>query len=113
MTSTPTTDVDPATAQQMISDGKVTLIDVREDDEWAAGHAPHATHTPLGELDPAVFRADQELIAVCRTGGRSGKATDRLRAAGLTVHNLTGGMHAWAEAGLPVRRSDGTPGTVA
>ena len=113
MTTVPTTDIDPATAQQLISTGKVTLIDVREDNEWAAGHAPHATHIPLGALDPAAFRADQELIAVCRSGGRSGKATRRLRAAGLTVYNLTGGMQAWAAAGLPVRRDDGTPGTVA
>ena len=113
MTTTPITDVDPATAQQMISSGTVTLVDVREDDEWAAGHAPDATHTPLADLDPAGFRPDQKIIAVCRSGGRSGKATDKLRAAGLTVHNLTGGMQAWAAAGLPVRRDDGTPGTVA
>lgn len=113
MSSVPITDVDPAAAQRMLSGGRATLIDVREDDEWAAGHAPQATHRPLGDLDPASFRPDQEIIAVCRSGRRSAGAADQLRRAGLTAHNLVGGMQAWAAAGLPVRRDDGSPGTVA
>lgn len=113
MRTPPVPEIGAAAAHQLTSDGTATLLDVRETDEWTAGHAPQAAHIPLGDLDPAAFRPDQELIAVCRSGRRSDKAAQRLRAAGLTVHNLTGGMQAWAAAGLPVRRADGTPGTVA
>jgi rhodanese-related sulfurtransferase len=49
---------------------------------------------------------------VCRSGGRSGKAATKLATAGVAVHNLAGGMTAWQNAGQPVLRDDGTPGTV-
>ena len=73
------------------------LLDVREADEWDAGHAPAATHLPL---------------AVCRSGNRSGRATEALVAAGYDVVNMAGGMKEWAAAGLPVVTDGGTPGTV-
>lgn len=108
----PLQDVDPTTAQQMICAGTASLIDVREDDEWAAGHAPNAVHVPLGDLDPSAHTDTSPLIVVCRSGGRSSKAAAKLAAAGLAVHNLAGGMTAWQNAGHPVLRADGTLGTV-
>ncbi len=42
------------------------LVDVREDDEWAAGHAPGAAHTPLGRLDPATYSSGARVLCVCR-----------------------------------------------
>lgn len=108
----PLQDVDPTTAQQMVEAASVTLVDVREDDEWAAGHAPLAVHVPLGELDPSAHTDMAPLIVVCRSGGRSSKAAAKLADAGLAVHNLAGGMKAWQDAGHPVIRPDGTPGTV-
>jgi rhodanese-related sulfurtransferase len=57
--------------------------------------------------------ADAEVMAVCRSGGRSAKAAEALAAEGVKVRNVAGGMTAWMSAGLPVVRDDGTPGTVA
>lgn len=93
--------------------GRVDLLDVREDDEWDAGHAADARHIPLGALDPAALDQGRLVVTVCRSGKRSAAAADRLRTAGFLVRNLTGGMQAWHGAGLPVVRGDGTPGTVA
>ncbi len=90
------------------------LLDVREDDEWAAGHAPAATHLPLGriEAEQASLPKDQPIVAVCRAGGRSERAATFLRQAGYDVANLTGGMQAWAAAGESVVMDDGEVGTV-
>ncbi len=108
----PLHDVDPATARQMIETGSASLIDVREDDEWAAGHAPKAMRVPLGDLDSFAHTDMAPLVVVCRSGGRSSKAVAKLATAGLAVHNLSGGMTAWQNAGQPVLRNDGYPGTV-
>jgi rhodanese-related sulfurtransferase len=88
------------------------LIDVREDDEWGAGHAPGAVHVRLGDLDPAAYTSEQILVVVCRSGARSSKAVAALTDAGRTAHNLAGGMKAWASAGQSVIRDDGTAGSV-
>ena len=106
-------DLDPAQADDLLRRGAVRLVDVREPQEWTAGHAPWAEHLPLGQLAPDAVPRDRPVIAVCRSGNRSGKAADLLAAAGVPVHNLAGGMKAWAESGLPVVTDDGEPGTVA
>lgn len=90
------------------------LLDVREPDEWAAGHAPGATHVPLaGVGDAAAQFGAQEVLTVCRSGGRSAKAAETLAQAGIKVRNVAGGMTAWAASGLPVMRDDGAPGAIA
>ncbi len=80
------------------------LLDVREPDEWAAGHAPAATLIPMGEVRArrSELPRDRRIVAVCRSGGRSAAITDALRAWGYDAVNLAGGMCAWAAAGLPV-----------
>ncbi len=90
----------------------VALLDVREIDEWAAGHAPGATHVPLSRLTPDTVPAGTTVLCLCRSGGRSGKATEALRKVGIDAVNVAGGMNAWAAAGLPVVRVDGRTGTV-
>lgn len=104
--------VDPIAAMGLVDGSGAILLDVREDNEWAAGHAPGAVHVRLGQLDPGTFAATAPVVAVCRSGNRSGSAARKLAAAGVTVYNLVGGMKAWLEAGRPVIRDDGTPGTV-
>ncbi len=104
-------DVDPAAAVKLLREGKATLLDVREPDEWALGHADGAQHLPLGALNPASVPDDLPVIAVCRSGRRSGLAADRL-AASHSAYNLEGGMLAWAASGLPVHTDDGSPGKV-
>ena len=90
------------------------LLDVREADEWEAGHAARAQWIPLGELESARFRLpmNRSIVCVCRSGVRSARATESLIAWGFTAANMEGGMKAWAASGLPVVREDGSPGEV-
>ena len=106
-------DLDPRGALALLDGGQAILVDVREPQEWSAGHAPQAEHRPLGDLDPAAQDPARPVIAICRSGNRSGKAAGLLAAAGIPVHNLAGGMKAWAEEGLPVVTDAGKAGTVA
>jgi rhodanese-related sulfurtransferase len=106
----PSVDVDAAAALR----STVVFLDVREDDEWAAGHAPDAIHIPLGELAERVgeLAAERRVVCICRSGNRSGRANAWLRARGIDSMNMTGGMQAWAEAGHPVLDDQGRPGAV-
>jgi rhodanese-related sulfurtransferase len=91
------------------------LLDVRELDEWQAGHAPDASHVPMREVPGRVdeLPADRRIVAICRSGGRSRAVAEVLIGAGLDVVNLEGGMRAWEAADLPIETDDGSPGTVA
>ena len=90
------------------------LLDVREADEWDAGHAARAQWIKLGDLETARFQLpmNRRIVCVCRSGARSARATESLIAWGFDAANMEGGMKAWAASGLPVVRDDGTPGTV-
>lgn len=90
------------------------LLDVREDDEWQAGHIEGAQHIPLGELGArlAELPSDKTIVAVCRSGGRSGAAVRGLRQLGRAAENLDGGVTAWTRAGLPLVDASGRPGRV-
>jgi rhodanese-related sulfurtransferase len=103
----------PTEAVEMVESGAI-LLDVREPDEWLAGHAIPAVHVPLGDLDTNLDRLslDKPIVCVCRSGGRSARAADALVRAGYDAWNLTGGMKAWAAAGLPVIDDAGAPGSV-
>lgn len=84
--------------QQRLENGeKLNLIDVREVDEVEAGHIPDITHIPLGLLEFRTHELDKNTpyIMVCRSGGRSGQATQYLESQGFNVTNMTGGMLAW------------------
>lgn len=111
MTS-PGPDISVQDAARLVDSGEALLLDVREDHEWAEGHAPGAAHVPLGRLDPAQVPRDRPVLAVCRLGGRSEHAAQVLAASGVDVRNVDGGMQAWAAVGLPVVRDDGAPGVV-
>ncbi len=90
------------------------LLDVRESDEYDAGHAPDTLFHPLGSLPDAVaaLPTDRPILCICRSGHRSAHATAFLREQGLDAINLEGGMRAWAAFGLDVVRADGSHGTV-
>lgn len=92
----------------------VAVLDVREPDEWAAGHVPGAVHVPLGELpDRAdLVPSSGPVLVVCAVGGRSARATAFLARQGTDAVNLAGGMHAWAEAGRPMVSETGEPAQV-
>ena len=91
------------------------LLDVREDDEWAAGYAPGARHIPLGQLSAraAEIPQDQAVYVICRSGGRSARAAQALAAAGWETINVAGGMQDWAAAGRPMTTDSGAEPFVA
>jgi rhodanese-related sulfurtransferase len=88
------------------------LLDVREDDEWVAGHAPGAHHLPMMDVPArmAEIPAEGDVVVVCRMGGRSAQVTAYLVNQGWdNVRNLDGGMEDWSARGRPVVSEDGTP----
>jgi rhodanese-related sulfurtransferase len=82
------------------------ILDVREPDEWAAGHAPGAIHIPLGDLPARLAELSDTspgpVAVTCRGGGRSSRAVAWLTQQGYDVANLDGGMKAWQTAGKPM-----------
>ncbi|MEO6501338.1 MAG: rhodanese-like domain-containing protein [Jatrophihabitantaceae bacterium] len=101
------------TVELLDGDGAV-LLDVREQHEWDAGHAPQARHLAMSELAGRVSEipADVPVICVCHAGGRSAAVSEALNRAGFNSLNLSGGMVAWEAAGLPVVDDVGGPGVV-
>jgi rhodanese-related sulfurtransferase len=86
-----------------VPDG-VFLLDVREDDEWAAGHAPDAVHVKLRELTGRTdeMPRDREIYLICRSGARSAYAAQVLASQGWQAINVADGMTGWAVAGKPM-----------
>jgi rhodanese-related sulfurtransferase len=87
------------------------LLDVREDDEWDAGHVAGALHIPLGELGARYteIERDRPLFVICRSGNRSGHAAHALAGAGWDARNVSDGMMGWQAAGRPMTSESGTP----
>ncbi len=80
------------------------ILDVRQPDEWAAGHIPDATLIPLGDLASRVAEVpkDRQVVVVCRSGNRSATGRDVLLGAGYpSVTSMAGGMNDWTAAGYP------------
>ena len=91
------------------------LLDVREPDEWTAGHAPGANHLPMMKVPArmAEVPTDGEVVVICRAGGRSGQVVSYLMQQGWdNLRNLEGGMQAWAAAGRDVVSENGQPARV-
>jgi rhodanese-related sulfurtransferase len=93
-------------AQQRIKEG-AKLIDVREDNEWDAGHATGSRHIGRGIIERDIVQTfpdkETELILYCGGGFRSALATDMLQKMGYTnVFSMAGGWKAWKEAGAPI-----------
>ncbi len=100
--------VSPSEAAQMQSAEKAIIVDVRETDEWNAGHIAGAIHIPLSEVKNRVAELaqykDSPVITQCRSGVRSAKAAEVLKNAGFSaVYNLEGGINAWQKAALAVQ----------
>jgi len=91
----------------LLQAGAALVVDVREADEFAAGHIPGAFNLPLSQFQPSLLpeSGDRTLVLNCLGGKRSGQALDRCHAAQVAVHtHLAGGFGAWKAAGLPVER---------
>ncbi|QPQ28976.1 rhodanese-like domain-containing protein [Lysinibacillus sp. JNUCC 51] len=84
--------------QQALEQGQaINLVDVREVDEVESGHIPGIIHIPLGLLEFRMheLNKNESYVMVCRSGGRSGSATQFLESQGFDVSNMVGGMLAW------------------
>jgi rhodanese-related sulfurtransferase len=81
--------------------GDAILLDVREQDEWDAGHAPAAVHIPMGDIPARLdeLPADATVYVVCRSGGRSARVTAYLNGNGWDAFNVEGGMKSWHAGG--------------
>ena len=96
------------------SDG--ILLDVRENDEWTAGHIPGAVHMPMMEVPARSHEIpdDRDVVVVCRVGSRSAQVVAYLRQNGWDrVINLDGGMSAWSAAGRPMMPGNGHSRSIA
>jgi rhodanese-related sulfurtransferase len=99
----------PSVGPAEVADG-AAILDVREQDEWQAGHIPGALHIPLGQLTARVGELPPgEVVVVCRSGGRSGQAVAWLNESGFETVNLDGGMQSWSAAGRPMTSASGQP----
>jgi rhodanese-related sulfurtransferase len=90
----------------------VVVLDVREPEEWRAGHIDRALHVPIRELPARAGEvpSDRQVLVVCRVGARSASATAFLVSLGRNAVNLSGGMYAWASAGRGmVAEGDASP----
>lgn len=98
-------EVSPSELAAMIRGGKAVVVDVREPDEFAAGHIPGALNLPLSRFAASELPdpAGRMLVLSCAGGKRSAMALDRCGLAGSAVDtHLAGGFAAWQAAGLPV-----------
>ena len=84
----------------------LSVLDVREQFEWDAGHIDGAVHVPMGQIPTRVGELDPTVrtLVICHLGGRSARVTEWLHAQGHDVANVEGGMEAWEQAGRPVVR---------
>jgi rhodanese-related sulfurtransferase len=99
----------PAQAGAALHEEGALAVDVREAEEWQAGHMGRSVWIPLGELAARAgeLPRDRPLLIVCRTGARSAYAADALVAAGYDARNLAGGLQQWVVADLPLEPAGG------
>ena len=103
-------DLSPEQAAELVADGKLELVDIRETYEHDAGHIAGGRHVEMDKLPAAAssFDPDRPPVFYCRSGGRSATAVQLFRGAGLEAFHLDGGILAWVASGRPVEPDDGT-----
>ena len=91
--------ISPEEAREYLTNSNYKFIDVRTDDEYDSGHIPNSMHIPLHQIQDRMSEIDslknKNIIAYCRSGARSSKATKILVKAGFDVLNLSGGVLSW------------------
>lgn len=104
---------EPSISADDLAPGQV-ILDVRSEDEWAAGHIDGAVHVPLDRLanrmayEPGELLSDQPLVVTCKGGGRAGRAVAWLNQNGFDAVVLDGNMRGWQAAGRPMVSDTGT-----
>ena len=97
-------EVDAHRAQELSAAGWFVL-DVRSDEEWAAGHIPGSTHMPMNEVVAGLgSRVPEPTVVVTADGTKGWRVAQYLKNQGLESAYLVGGIFAWELAGLPLER---------
>ena len=101
--------VNPGEATMLINREDAHILDIREVDEFAAGHLPEAQNIPAGKLAERIAELekfkDKPIVVCCASGMRSNKSCGELKKQGFEkLHNLAGGVDAWVGAGYPVKK---------
>lgn len=101
-------DIPQITVDQLPDDA--VILDVREDDEWQAGHIDGVKHIPLAEVPQRLDEVPEAdtVYVFCRAGGRSARATGWLNDNGVNAVNVDGGMKAWESANKPMVTDNGS-----
>jgi rhodanese-related sulfurtransferase len=102
-------ELSPRQLADLLSEGGVQLVDVREPYEHEAGRIADDVHIELDALAAEAGSLDRQrpLVFYCRSGSRSALATQAFAAAGFDAHNLDGGLQAWVKDGLPIEPTGG------
>jgi rhodanese-related sulfurtransferase len=102
-------DLAPERVKELVESGEAQLVDIREPYEWEAGRIAGAVHIELERLPGRAGEIDKDkpVIFQCRVGRRSAFAVEAFRNGGYDAYNLTGGIQAWADAGLPLEPEGG------
>ncbi|HWD76048.1 MAG TPA: rhodanese-like domain-containing protein [Solirubrobacteraceae bacterium] len=97
-------DYTPHQVKELLDQGDLQLVDVRQQHEHEAGRIAGDRLIELDRLgaEAGTIERDRPVVFYCRTGGRSAMATQAFEQAGFDAHNLAGGLVAWDEAGLPM-----------
>ena len=103
-------DIGPQQVVQLMShEDDVVIVDVREDKEFQQGHIKNAIHIPLSQFSSRIDELNKyknnNIVVGCRSGSRSGRACSKLKRKGFEkVHNLRGGVLAWENDNLPMKK---------
>jgi hydroxyacylglutathione hydrolase/adenylyltransferase/sulfurtransferase len=102
-------EIGPERAAELLREGDVQLVDVREGHEVQQGRLAGSRHIALGELAVQASTLDQDrpVLFYCRVGGRSAMAATAFRQAGFEAYSLAGGLVAWHGQGRPLEPADG------
>ncbi|MGI8920508.1 MAG: rhodanese-like domain-containing protein [Solirubrobacteraceae bacterium] len=105
----PEHELEPGRVAELLAEGSIQIIDVREGYEREAGYIAGSRHIELERLasETQTIDRDRPVVFQCRLGARAGMATQAFRAAGYEAFNLRGGLLAWAKAGLPLEPEGG------
>jgi rhodanese-related sulfurtransferase len=103
------TSVAPERVAELLDEGKIQVIDVRESSEWEAGHVGGATHIEFEQVAANADAIDKgtPVVFQCRGGSRSEMIAAAFRESGWESYNMDGGLRAWQERGLPIEPDGG------
>jgi rhodanese-related sulfurtransferase len=102
-------EIEPKRAAELVEQG-AALVDVRDPDEYQAGHIAGARLVPFERLSAETVGLEEggRVVFYCRTGDRSSTAAAAFEGSGFEAYNVAGGLAAWADSGLPLEPEDGT-----